>query len=65
MSAGANAGNLQGVTIEEVDALKTRRIHAHTHVKGLGLNERGEALPIAQGLVGQKDAREVRHFMLI
>jgi RuvB-like protein 1 (pontin 52) len=46
--------------IEEVKSTtKTQRIAAHTHVKGLGLNENGSALPIAAGLVGQEAAREV------
>ena len=31
----------------------------HTHVKGLGLDELGRALPIGAGLVGQERAREV------
>ena len=30
----------------------------HTHIKGLGLDEAGAALPIASGLVGQERARE-------
>ena len=30
----------------------------HTHIKGLGLDENGRALPIASGLVGQEKARE-------
>lgn len=47
--------------IEEVKSTtKTQRIAAHTHVKGLGLNENGIALPIGAGLVGQEAAREVR-----
>lgn len=46
--------------IEEVKSTtKTQRIAAHTHVKGLGLNESGAALPIGSGLVGQEAAREV------
>lgn len=46
--------------IEEVKStVKTQRIAAHSHVKGLGLNENGDAIPIAAGLVGQKAAREV------
>lgn len=46
--------------IEEVKStVKTQRIAAHSHVKGLGLNENGEAIQIAAGLVGQKNAREV------
>nr|CAB3265832.1 ruvB-like 1 [Phallusia mammillata] len=45
--------------IEEVKStMKTQRIAAHSHVKGLGLDEEGKALPTASGLVGQEDARE-------
>lgn len=46
--------------IEEVKSTtKTQRIAAHTHVKGLGLNEEnGLALPIGAGLVGQEAGRE-------
>lgn len=46
--------------IEEVrSTTKTQRIAAHSHVKGLGLDENGCALPNASGLVGQECAREV------
>ena len=31
---------------------------AHTHIKGLGVDKEGTALPIAAGLVGQEKARE-------
>jgi len=46
--------------IEEVaSTTKKQRIAAHSHVKGLGINEEtGEAKENADGLVGQKDARE-------
>jgi len=45
--------------IEEVQSTtKTQRVAVHTHIKGLGLDEAGEALPIASGLVGQERARE-------
>lgn len=45
--------------IEEVKSTtKTQRIAAHTHVKGLGLNDNGTAIPISAGLVGQEAARE-------
>jgi RuvB-like protein 1 (pontin 52) len=45
--------------IEEVRATtKTQRIAAHSHIKGLGLLENGEAAESAAGLVGQKAARE-------
>jgi len=46
--------------IEEVQSTtKTQRVAVHTHIKGLGLDEQGAALPIAAGLVGQEKAREV------
>ncbi|GLV44494.1 pontin [Carabus blaptoides fortunei] len=45
--------------VEEVKStVKTQRISAHTHVKGLGLDESGNALHSAAGLVGQEAARE-------
>lgn len=46
--------------IEEVKStVKTQRISSHSHVKGLGLKENGEANEMAAGLVGQQAAREV------
>ena len=45
--------------IEEVKSTtKKQRVAAHSHVKGLGLDERGTAKPVAAGLVGQEQARE-------
>jgi len=45
--------------IEEVKGSDLlQRIATHTHVKGLGLNEEGYAIPVAAGLVGQTRARE-------
>jgi len=45
--------------IEEVQSTtKTQRVAVHTHIKGLGLDEDGSAIPIASGLVGQERARE-------
>merc|ERR1740117_922079 len=45
--------------IEEVQSTtKHQRIAVHTHIKGLGLDEDGAAIPIASGLVGQERARE-------
>jgi hypothetical protein len=39
--------------IEEVQSTtKTQRIAVHTHIKGLGLDEHGMALPIGIGGVG-------------
>jgi RuvB-like protein 1 (pontin 52) len=52
--------------IEEVKSTtKTARIAAHTHIKGLGLDESGLAIPIASGLVGQEAGREVNIFIKI
>lgn len=46
--------------IEEVKStVRTQRIAAHSHIKGLGLDENGVPLEIAAGLVGQVKAREV------
>ena len=46
--------------IEEVkSSIKSQRIAAHSHVKGLGLDENGYALQSGAGLVGQEHAREV------
>lgn len=47
--------------IEEVKSTaKTQRISAHSHIKGLGLDENGVPIQMAAGLVGQESAREVR-----
>jgi TBP-interacting protein len=35
-----------------------RRITAHSHIRGLGLDENGKAIFVADGLVGQVEARE-------
>ncbi|KAG5274956.1 hypothetical protein AALO_G00142010 [Alosa alosa] len=45
--------------IEEVKSTtKTQRIASHSHVKGLGLDDAGNAKQSASGLVGQETARE-------
>ena len=45
--------------IEEVrSTTKTQRVASHTHVKGLGLDEAGNCIPISHGLCGQEKARE-------
>ncbi|XP_018579893.1 ruvB-like helicase 1 [Anoplophora glabripennis] len=45
--------------VEEVKStVKTQRISAHSHIKGLGLDENGFAIQSAAGLVGQEQARE-------
>ena len=45
--------------IEEVrSTTKTQRVASHTHIKGLGLDESGNCIPISHGLCGQEKARE-------
>ncbi|KAB0795251.1 hypothetical protein PPYR_12090 [Photinus pyralis] len=45
--------------VEEVKStVKTQRISAHSHIKGLGLDENGIPIQMAAGLVGQEQARE-------
>jgi RuvB-like protein 1 len=47
------------VQISEVKGVtRDSRTAAHTHIKGLGLDERGIAKPIEGGFVGQQEARE-------
>lgn len=51
--------------IEEVKStVRTQRIAAHSHIKGLGLDENGIPIEIAAGLVGQKNAREVSNQLI-
>ena len=45
--------------IEEVKSTtKTQRVATHSHIKGIGLDENGEASGEMHGLVGQETARE-------
>lgn len=45
--------------IEDVPSTaRQQRVAAHTHIKGLGLDPQGCALPIGTGMVGQDKARE-------
>ncbi|MFP3269197.1 MAG: RuvB-like domain-containing protein, partial [Desulfurococcales archaeon] len=45
--------------IEEVPKkTEFKRIGVHSHIRGLGLDENGKAKIIADGLVGQTEARE-------
>jgi len=44
--------------IRETREGRRRRVGAHSHIHGLGLDEKGRAKPVAAGLVGQVEARE-------
>jgi TBP-interacting protein len=46
-----------GINIR-VEERRFRRIGVHSHIRGLGLDEKGRAIPVADGLVGQLKARE-------
>jgi len=41
-----------------VAAPRPPRAYVHSHIRGLGLDERGRARKVADGLVGQEEARE-------
>lgn len=49
-----------GATIKEVTSPIRRfeRVGAHTHIKGLGLDEKKRAIKVKDGMVGQEKARE-------
>jgi len=42
---------------------KFERIGAHTHIKGLGLDEKLKAVKIKDGMVGQEKAREAAEYL--
>lgn len=46
-----------GDRIEIRDVTRIERIGAHSHIRGLGLDDVLEARSVSQGMVGQKDAR--------
>ncbi|KYQ90066.1 AAA ATPase domain-containing protein [Tieghemostelium lacteum] len=52
-TTGSGAGR-----IEEIRSVKSQRVAAHSHIKGLGLSEDGSAILVKDGLVGQVKARE-------
>merc|ERR1712072_1137125 len=52
-------GRISKMKIEEVKSTtKAQRVAVYTHVKGLGLDEEGNAVQCAAGLCGQEKARE-------
>ena len=45
--------------IEEVKSTtRAQRIASHSHIKGLGLDEQGNCIPVSHGMCGQEKARE-------
>ena len=45
------------------DLTRIERIGAHSHIRGLGLDDALEARAVSQGMVGQTAARRVRLFI--
>ncbi|MEM3832079.1 MAG: RuvB-like helicase [Thermoprotei archaeon] len=52
------------VPIEPAGVKRFERIGAHSHIKGLGLDSNGKALKVADGMVGQTEAREAAGFIV-
>ena len=48
------------VNAEIKDLTRIERIGAHSHIRGLGLDDALEARKVSQGMVGQMSARKVR-----
>ena len=49
---------------EVKDLTRIERIGAHSHIRGLGLDDSLEARPISQGMVGQVTARKAAGVIL-
>lgn len=47
------------VNAEVKDLTRIERVGAHSHIRGLGLDDALEARAVSQGLVGQTSARRV------
>lgn len=52
------------VSGEVRDLTRVERIGAHSHIRGLGLDDAMEARKVSQGMVGQVQARKVGSFPL-
>ena len=49
----------EGVKVAEIkDLTRIERIGAHSHIRGLGLDDALEARKVPQGMVGQVNARK-------
>jgi TIP49 P-loop domain len=54
------ASSSEAVRMTEVkDVTRIERIGAHSHIRGLGLDDALEPRAISQGMVGQEQARKV------
>ena len=58
MATGGETTTIK-TTAQETDALRgIERIGAHSHIRGLGLDDALDAKNVSQGMVGQEDARK-------
>ena len=61
----SNAASTAIKTTQEVrDITRIERIGAHSHIRGLGLNDSLEARMVSQGMVGQTNARKAAGVIL-
>merc|ERR1719313_3257604 len=60
----ANSGVVAPSVSEVKDLTRIERIGAHSHIRGLGLDDSLEARPISQGMVGQVTARKAAGVIL-
>lgn len=57
--------SLATAQVQEVRSItRIERIGAHSHIRGLGLDDSLEPRPISQGMVGQKPARRAAGIIL-
>lgn len=49
---------------EVKDLTRIERIGAHSHIRGLGLDDQLQARSVSQGMVGQLEARKVILFIM-
>ncbi len=56
--------NLNDITVSQQvkDVSRIERVYAHSHIRGLGLDDTLNARKVSQGMVGQKSARRGRSF---
>ena len=59
--AGA-AGNVKMAEVKDITRIE--RIGAHSHIRGLGLDDSLEARAVSQGMVGQANARKAAGVIL-
>jgi RuvB-like protein 2 len=49
---------MEAVRVADVkDLTRIERVGAHSHIRGLGLDDSLDARPVSQGMVGQEKAR--------